>query len=203
MYRNCMPLVLASASPRRQELLSRMGLRFDVIPSSIEENEAALGDPWQGARLCARKKAEAVAGRMQNGGDAWFLGVDTIVVLDREILGKPRDREEARNFLRKLSGRRHRVISGYCLYRPQASDRVENAVGSEVTLRAMAPAEIEAYLDTDEPYDKAGAYAAQGIGASLVETITGSYTNVVGLPLAELVRDLLRCGVIEPGPGNG
>jgi len=203
MYRMKMPLVLASGSPRRRELLGLVGIRFEIRPSQIEESEFNGGDPLLTARSHARKKAEAVAKREGDGADRWYLGVDTIVILEGEVMGKPADRDQAREFLQKLAGRQHRVITAYCLLRPQGRERVEKAVSSRVKIRALAPTEIEAYLDTDEPYDKAGAYAAQGIGASLVEAIEGSYTNVVGLPLAELTMDLLRLGIIEPKAGHG
>jgi len=203
MYRNKMPLVLASASPRRRELLGLAGIEFEIIPSAIAETNHAPGDPAASALGFAREKAEKVARRPGADAGRWYLGVDTIVILEGEILGKPRDREQARRFLQKLTGRRHQVISGYCLFWPVEGKRVEKAVRSEVQIRALSPAEIEAYLDTDEPYDKAGAYAAQGMGAALVEAITGSYTNVVGLPMAELVSDLLRLGIIEPRSGHG
>jgi len=203
MYRMKMPLVLASASPRRRELLGLVGISFEIRPSQIEESEFNNGDPLLTARSYARKKAEAVARQEGGHADCWYLGVDTIVILDREVMGKPADRDQAREFLNKLSGRQHRVITAYCLLRPQGRERVEKAVSSQVKIRTLAPAEIEAYLDTDEPYDKAGAYAAQGIGASLILAIDGSYTNVVGLPLAELTLDLLRLGIIEPKAGHG
>jgi septum formation protein len=203
MYRNKMPLVLASASPRRRELLGLVGISFEIIPSQIEESELGGADPALTARSYARQKAEAVARQEGDRADRWYLGVDTIVILDRQVLGKPADRDQAREFLRQLSGRQHQVITAYCLLRPQGRELWEKAISSQVKIRGLAPAEIEAYLDTDEPYDKAGAYAAQGVGASLIVAIEGSYTNVVGLPLAELTLDLLRLGIIEPKPGHG
>jgi len=203
MYRMKMPLVLASASPRRRELLGLIGISFEIRPSKIEESEFNGDDPALTARSYARKKAEAVARQEGDRADRWYLGVDTIVILGRRVMGKPADRDQAREFLSTLSGRQHQVITAYCLLRPPGRELVEKAISSQVKIRAMAPAEIEAYLDTDEPYDKAGAYAAQGVGASLVEAIEGSYTNVVGLPLAELTTDLLRLGIIEPKTGHG
>jgi septum formation protein len=203
MYRTKMPLVLASASPRRRELLGLIGISFEIRPSEIEESEFNGDDPALTARSYARKKAESVARQEGDRADRWYLGVDTIVILGRRVMGKPADRDQAREFLSTLSGRQHQVITAYCLLRPQGRELVEKAISSRVKIRAMASAEIEAYLDTDEPYDKAGAYAAQGVGASLVEAIEGSYTNVVGLPLAELTTDLLRLGIIEPKTGHG
>lgn len=203
MYRNKTRLILASASPRRRELLRVAGIDFKVIPSRIPETDHAAGNPARSALRFARAKAEAVAGRQVGHGDCWYLAADTIVVLAGEILGKPRNRAEARRFLRRLSGQSHQVISGYCLLGPATGARVERAVRSLVKMRELSAAEIEAYLDTDEPYDKAGAYAAQGKGAALIAAIRGSYTNVVGLPMAEVVNDLLRLGVIAPRAGHG
>jgi len=197
VYKTRASLVLASASPRRRELLGRMGLEYEVKPSALtEDHELGLG-PAALAREWARRKAEAVAAAEGPAGmSAWYLGVDTIVVIDGLVLGKPGSREQGRDYLARLSGRWHEVISAYCLMQPGSGRRVERAVHSRVRIKAMDPAEIEAYLDTDEPYDKAGAYAVQGLGAFMVEAIEGSYTNVVGLPLTEVVEDLCACGVI-------
>jgi septum formation protein len=197
VYQTRAALVLASASPRRRELLTRMGLRYEPRSSDLQESKDLGLAPEALARHWARAKAEAVAGGDGPGALAWYLGVDTIVVIDERVLGKPGSREEAREFLTRLAGRWHVVITAYCLLHPAAGRRVERAVHSRVKIKALTAAEIEAYLDTDEPYDKAGAYAVQGLGAFMVEAIEGSYTNVVGLPLAEVVDDLRDCGVIE------
>ena len=201
MYVTKVNLVLASASPRRRELLSRVGIVFSVIPSNLNEDElvgSASRDPRAFAEECSRTKADKVAERMPAGKDCWFLGVDTIVVIDGKILGKPKDRTQARVFLKMLSGRWHKVITGYHLFHPANQKRQAGLVESEVLIRKISATELEAYLRTDEPYDKAGAYAAQGVGAGLIEAIKGSYTNVVGLPLAELIKDMLKLRLIEP-----
>jgi septum formation protein len=197
MYKTIGSLILASSSPRRRELLSRLGLTFTILPSGIEESEALPGSPEIIAQEWARRKAQAVAGWMGADEDHWYLGVDTMVVVDGDILGKPASREQAEEFLRRLSGRWHQVVSGYCLVHPPTRRQVQNLVSSRVLIAALEPDELSAYLDTEEPYDKAGAYAVQGIGAFMVAEIDGSYTNVVGLPLTELVADLRRLGVIE------
>lgn len=199
MFRNACDLVLASGSPRRRELISRLGVHFEVWPSEVDEKFGS-GDPVEAEVVeWARRKAEAVAGRNPGWGGRWFLGVDTVVVVGGEILGKPRSRAEAGRFLALLAGRWHEVWSGYCLLHPDSGRMTRNAVRSEVKIVELSGEEIAAYLDTGEPFDKAGAYATQGIGAFMVEEIRGSYTNVVGLPLAELVRDLKRLGIIVPG----
>jgi septum formation protein len=201
MYETKANLILASASPRRRELLSRVGIKFSVIPSNFEEESLkSCGEvkPELYAQECAKVKAEKVMDLPDSGRDFWFLGVDTIVVIDDLILGKPKSKDEAREFLNRLSGRWHKVITGYYLYHRLKKERVFNVVESRVLIRKMSAEEIEAYINTDEPYDKAGGYAAQGIGAGLIEKIEGSYTNVVGLPLAELLSDMLRLGLIEP-----
>jgi len=192
---------LASASPRRRELLSRVGIKFSVMPSGLEE-ESGLSckerEPVIHAQNCARDKVDHVAGLISEQKEFWFLGVDTIVVLDDMILGKPRNKEEARDFLSRLSGKWHRVITGYHLFHRPGGERVSNSLESRVLIKKLSLEEIEAYISTKEPYDKAGGYAAQGVGAGLIEAIEGSYTNVVGLPLAELVEELLRLGIIAP-----
>jgi septum formation protein len=204
MYKAKMQLVLASASPRRRELLKNLGLIFNVMPSELAEKgvgEIEVKDPAIWTQKCARDKAETVAKRLAGDEEErWYLGVDTVVVVDREVLGKPADEKEAREWLSKLSGRWHQVVSGYCLLNPTVRKVCSNAVSTEVRIKKLSEDEIKAYLTTSEPYDKAGAYAAQGVGASFIEEIRGSYTNVVGLPLSEVLGDMLRMEIIEPEP---
>jgi len=185
-------LILASASPRREELLRGVGLSFQVIPSEEGEEEDLLEEPRLLAEALAIRKARDVAKRMRGG---LVIGADTLVEVERFILGKPKDCEEAREQLRRLSGRVHRVITGVAVVEAE-SGREE--VASEVTLvkmRECSPQEIEAYLLTGEPFDKAGSYAIQGLGAFLVEGIQGDWSNVVGLPLGTLRQLLLRFGL--------
>lgn len=195
MYRVCqgVEMVLASASPRRQEFLRRLGLVFHGVPAEVDEG-LLPGEPApEAARRLAGQKARAVA--MAWPGAA-VLAADTLVVLDQHILGKPLDREDARRMLGLLSGAEHQVVTGYCLLW-QGREDCGQAV-SRVRFRALSPAEIAAYVASGEPLGKAGAYAVQGLGAALVDQVGGSYTNVVGLPLAEVVELLLRRGIIEP-----
>jgi septum formation protein len=149
------------------------------------------------AQQWARNKAREVAGLPGQDPKSWYLGVDTVVVVGGDILGKPGSRDEARRFLERLSGRWHEVVSGYCILHPESGKELLRAVRSRVRIKNLDVSEIEAYINTDEPYDKAGAYAVQGLGAFMVESIEGSYTNVVGLPLSEVVEDLKSLGVLE------
>lgn len=185
-------IVLASASPRRAELLESAGVPFVVVPSSVEEERLPGEDPVTFVSRLARDKTMAVAS--QTPGRV-FIGADTIVVADDEILGKPLDDDDAIRMLRTLSGRTHRVITGFCVYDRLTERIVNDVVETEVTFVSLDEGEIRAYVATGCPRDKAGAYAIQGGAAYMVERIDGSYTNVVGLPLAEVVAVLKSMGV--------
>lgn len=181
------PLILASASPRRKELLELAGLDFKVVPShALEPQPDDSESPEEYAQAMARIKAVEVSGRHP---DAVVLGADSVVVADDEILGKPADEADAARMLNMLSGRTHRVVTGVCLVMPDREDRMF-FVSTDVTMAALSPEAIAAYVATGEPMDKAGAYAVQGRAACFVTRINGSYTNVVGLPLAEVVAAL-------------
>ena len=190
------PLVLASASPRRKQLLRQIGLPFRPFTSRVRENPLSH-DPLTNARLLAEAKAGAVVSKCRGN---WILGADTIVVLDRVLLGKPADGGEAITMLRQLSGREHRVITGFCLVAPDSKTAHSEAVVTRVTFKALTEKEILGYVATGEPFGKAGSYGIQGIGAFLVKGISGSYTNVVGLPLCAVVNALLATGAIEKFP---
>jgi len=192
-------LILASASPRRIELLKRFGLRFQVVPSRLEEGPPNGVDPLDHAADQARRKAEEV---MAAHHDDWVLGADTIVVLGATTLGKPGDEEEAGEMLRALSGREHQVVTAYCLRHAGRGRAVERRVVSNVRFKELTPGEIAYYVASGEPMDKAGAYAAQGLGAFFVAEIKGSYTNVVGLPLCEVVADLCSENIITFASGE-
>jgi len=186
-------LVLASASPRRAELLRAAGFAFDVIPAHVDETMDIEETPDGYARRIAQQKAEAVAGRTPGRP---ILGADTIVVVDHEVLGKPGDVADARRMLTRLSGREHIVITAVCLVNPAPSEGASKRLGTRVarTTVEFAPlssAEIDWYVATGEPMDKAGAYAVQGLASRFVTRIDGSYSNVVGLPVA-VVYDLCR-----------
>ena len=196
-------LVLASASPRRQELLRNAGVRFVVQPTNIPEVPQPGEAPRAFAERMAREKALTVFRRRPND---FVLGADTIVVVDGEILGKPRDSADAVRMLRVLSGRTHQVITGVCLVSPRlrTEDRQPEAgfedVRSETTLVTMDPLgddDIHSYVSTGEPRDKAGAYAIQGRASRWVSRIEGDYFNVVGLPVSLVYKMLREHGAIE------
>ncbi len=183
-------LILASASPRRQEILRNAGIEFTVQTADIDEIVHQGESPRECAERLAREKARTVAKR---GPGSFVLGADTIVVVDGEILGKPRDEAEAARMLRLLSGRGHEVITGVCLIGPGWTESVQ----SERTLVAMSEIserEIQAYVATGEPMDKAGAYAIQGMASRWIPRIEGDYFNVVGLPMALVSRMLKERG---------
>lgn len=182
------PFILASASPRRIDLLQCMGLHFDIIPSDIDESPEPQENPESHVLRLSYEKAKTVGERHP---DDWVLGADTIVVIGEEILGKPADRQEAEQMLKRLSGRVHDVYTGFTLFRGNSEKIRSKAVKSSVLFRDIPDDEIAWYLATPEPYDKAGAYAVQGMGAFFIKEIRGSYTNVMGLPLCEVV-DVLK-----------
>jgi len=189
------PLVLASASPRRADLLAQVGVEFEVRASELEEDGPAEGaEPGPVAAGHARGKALSVAGAMPG---RLVLGADTVVVLDGSILGKPDGPEEACEMLRRLSGREHRVITAVVFALGGGEDAVllaEEQVATRVLFRELSDREIEAYVATGEPLDKAGGYGIQGHGALLVRGIRGCYYNVVGLPLVTVWETLMELG---------
>ncbi len=194
-FRTLRPLVLASASPRRRELLASLGLDFRIDPGSAEEPRPEPGEvPADYALRAAKAKALPVAAAH---GEAVILAADTIVVLDQDILGKPMDTAHAVDMLLRLSGRTHQVVTGCCLRAPEGVNELF-AVSSDVTMRRSNRAELAAYAATGEPLDKAGAYAIQGLGGFLVRRVEGSYTNVVGLPLSRVLERLLELGAAGP-----
>jgi septum formation protein len=193
-------LVLASRSPRRVELLAQLGLRPRVRAAAVDETPRPGEHPALYVERLARAKARQV--REALGGGAPVLGADTAVVVDDDILGKPRDREEALSMLARLSGRAHQVLTGVAL---AAGDALHTRVSvSRVHFRDIATWEREAYWATGEPRDKAGAYAIQGLGAVFVRRIEGSYSGIMGLPLFETAELLRRAGIeILAAPPHG
>lgn len=186
-------LVLASASPRRKQLLEEAGLQFEVLAAPVEEELKRDGfSPAEFAEESALAKAAWAFGRRP---EAAVLGADTIVVLGEEILGKPQDREDARRMLSRLSGRTHRVITGFAVLAPGTSR--SGHIETQVRFRRLSGADIDRYAGSGEPMGKAGAYAIQGRGGSLIDRIEGSYTNVVGLPVPEVLAALSSCGALE------
>jgi len=195
VYRTLEPLILASSSPRRRQLLESVGLRFEVKPSHCDEPWVPGQEPEGQVRAWASRKAAEVS---RLNPKSWVLGADTIVVLEGVVFGKPADPREAADTLRKLSNRGHRVISAVCLLHEGYGQTHIRSVRTEVWFKRLEEEEIRAYVRTGEPMDKAGAYGIQGAGAFLVRAVRGSYTNVVGLPLCETLELLARQKVIVP-----
>lgn len=187
-------LILASASPRRGEFLKLMGLDFDIMPGDIDETFRPEESPREHVLRLSEEKALSVA---LSHPDAWVLGADTIVVVAGELLGKPGSPAEATRMLKKLSGREHEVLTGFTIVRQDRQVRVREVVESSVFFREIAADEMAWYTGTGESYDKAGAYAVQGMGGCFVREIRGSCSNVVGLPLCEVIEALKRVAAIR------
>ena len=184
-------IILASGSPRRRELLAQIGIKTEVIPSYADEN-TDIADPEKRVEELARRKCVEVARDIPSG---IFLGADTVVSVDGEILGKPADKEEAAAMLRKISGRTHQVYTGVALMQKEAGNIIRKGVFSEktdVTVAELDEYDIEEYIASGEPMDKAGAYGIQGIFAKYVTRIDGEYSNVVGLPLSGVYARLKK-----------
>jgi len=187
-------VILASASPRRRQLLAGAGIQFDAIESRVPEGHVAGEPPRDYALRMAREKAAAVSSRFT---DAIVIGADTIVVCDTQILEKPADAADARRMLAMLSARTHTVVTAFALAR--GGNILESSpVESRVTFRKLGDAEIDAYIATGEPFDKAGAYGIQGVGGGFISQVEGSRDNVMGLPTERVVAALARNGV-KPG----
>lgn len=186
-------LILASKSPRRRYLLEQAGLKFSVIPSNIDETRIPLSAPETYVRILSEAKADDIAKKYP---EKWVLGADTIVLKNGNILGKPGSRDEARIMLKQLSGQTHQVLTGYAICCKAKNRMFSEAVKTDVLFKHLTHEEIEWYIHTKEPFDKAGSYAIQGLGTFLVKSIHGSYTNVVGLPVCEVIEFLLKEGVI-------
>jgi septum formation protein len=190
-----MKLILASASPRRAEILRGAGLQFSVLSSAVDETPIPGEAPQDMVRRLALAKAELVAARAL--GPATVIAADTIVVLEGSILGKPRTSEDARQMLEKLSGRTHSVMTGVALIRLPDVERREFVETTQVHFASVSNEEILKYLASGEAFDKAGAYAIQGLGGRYVPRIDGCYFNVVGLPLSRLCKELAELGWSE------
>ncbi len=189
-------LVLASASPRRKMLLAEAGLRFRIEPADLDEKALPGEAPANQAARLARAKARCIAARCAGDTPCVVLAADTLVLLGERVLGKPADPREAEAYLASLSGRTHRVITAVAVMHSDSLVPSELSVESEVTMRSASAAEIRAYVATGEPLDKAGAYALQGEGRRFVERVTGSESNVIGLPMQETLRLLRSFGLV-------
>lgn len=187
-----MRLVLASLSPRRKDLLISAGINPLVIPSNVDEGVQDEGmPPDRLVKLLARRKISRVSA---DRPDDYVLGADTIVYIDGEVLGKPRDEAEARDMLRRICGRTHEVYTGVALYEPVGRSVLDDYDRTPVTIRAMNDEEIRRYVATGEPMDKAGSYALQGAGGFFVTRVEGDFSSVVGLPLPKVYGLLARAG---------
>lgn len=187
-------LILASRSPRRRYLLEQAGLTFSVIPSTLDESSVPVSPPTDHVRMLANAKAMEVADLYPK---SWVIGADTLVLIGDAVLGKPDTEAQARGMLKALSGKTHRVLTGYCICCRAEERSFSETVETKVSFKTLNDTEIDWYLSTGEPFDKAGAYAVQGLGSFLVKRIEGSYTNVVGLPVCEVIECLLREGVVQ------
>jgi nucleoside triphosphate pyrophosphatase len=194
-------IVLASSSPRRKELLEGLGLEFEIVIPEADESHKSGESPDKYALRLSKEKA--LSGAEGCEADSIVIGADTIVVVDGEVLGKPLDEREAYSMLRKISGREHLVLTAFSLVRPATEILHGEVIDTRVLVKTLEPGEIEGYIKTGEPMDKAGAYGIQGIGAFMIKEIRGSYTNVVGLPLVELLEALKLQGVCNIFSVNG
>ena len=214
-------IILASQSPRRKELLERVGFTVKVIPANIDEVRREAETVENFVKRLAREKCLSVVERLQTtlyptdatgqpitGRPAssrhletrWVVGADTIVVQGDDVLGKPKDTAEAADMLTRLSGHRHRVITGFCIHDLRKDKEGVQAVSTDVRFKRLAPHEVEKYVAVGESMDKAGSYAIQGVGAYMVDSIVGSYTNVVGLPMCQVIEMMEEMGADDVLP---
>lgn len=190
------PIVLVSSSPRRRELLERAGLEFTVDEADIEENQIDDADPAELAKSISMAKALAAAPRHPG---SILIAADTLGWLDGQILGKPRNKEDARRMLEAMSGRCHRVITGFTIIDTNTGRAVSKTVETAVHFKTISKGDIDKYIATGEPLDKAGGYAIQGAGGMFVDRIEGDYYNVVGLPVNALAKALKTYNIETPG----
>lgn len=214
-------IILASQSPRRKELLERVGFSVKTIPSQLDETRLEGESAENFVKRLAREKVLAVVSRLQttlyptdakgqplppsSGGrrhieTRWVIGADTVVVLDENVLGKPTDTAEAAAMLAKLSGRTHRVLTGFCIHDLKKNKEGVQAVSTDVRFKQLSTNEIDKYIAVGESMDKAGAYAIQGVGAYMVDSNMGSYTNVVGLPMCQVIEMMEEMGATDVLP---
>ncbi len=195
-YINREKIILASKSPRRKILLEQIGINIEILPSDIDEKKVSVKNPVAYAQELAELKAGSVAASYP---DKWIIGADTIVVLQNKIMGKPESKAEAISMLNSLNNREHDVITAFCICNHKKGFMVTESITTRVYFKNMEREEINWYADTHEPFDKAGGYGIQGIGSFIVKKITGSYSNVVGLPVCEVVEALKKLNLIKLG----
>ena len=188
------PFILASASPRRKELLRSVRLKLKIIPAHVDETHINGESPQTHVRRLSIDKATVIADQHPK---ALVLGADTIVVIDGLILGKPKNKSQARAMLERLSNRQHTVFTGFTIVSAGFGISKTKVVRSAVRFKKISPEEMDWYVNCDEPYDKAGGYAVQGKGAYFIKAIRGSYTNVIGLPLCEVLEELKQIDAVH------
>jgi len=184
-------LILASGSPRRQEMLSNLDIKLEVIPPKSESLPNPDEKPWEYAKRVSREKMEEINNKTDKSKPSFILAADTIVVLKNEILGKPENIQQWQEYLEKLSDTWHKVYTGYTLKCPKKI--YSRVIKSKVRFTKISHDQLEWYISTGEGTDKAGGYAIQGKGAVFIKEIRGSFTNIIGLPLSEVVEDLNKC----------
>ncbi|RLB89330.1 MAG: septum formation protein Maf [Deltaproteobacteria bacterium] len=187
-------IILASKSPRRKDLLEQLGLKIKIVPSNINEASISIKNPQKYVKALSLLKAKDIAFFYP---DDWVLGADTIVVFDDQILGKPTSKTDAIAMLNKLNNCEHSVFTGFSIVNQEKNSIITQFVETKVFFKYLTQREIQWYVNTEEPVDKAGSYAIQGIGAFLVKGIFGSYSNVIGLPVCEVVEILMDLNIIQ------
>lgn len=185
-------IILASASPRRKEILKRAGLKFHVEVSDYEEDSTLDLEPSELAKYLSLQKAKDVTKNYKN---AIIIAADTFVILEKETIGKPKNEADAKRILKKLSGKPHLIITGFTIIDTDTQKTVSKSVATTVYMKKMSEEEIDAYVGTKEPLDKAGAYGIQELGGIFIEKIEGDYFNIVGLPLFPIVKSLNEFGI--------
>ena len=187
-------IILASKSPRRKELMSLIPIQFIIQTKEVEEYISLQDSPEENVKRLAKEKAQAIGKDYKN---EWILGCDTVVVYEEEILGKPKDEEDARKMLSKLSGKAHFVYTGIALYNESKGKLIQKAVCSKVFMKDISKEELNWYISTGEPFDKAGGYGIQGFASNFIEKIEGDYFNIVGLPVCTIYNLLKEEGLIN------
>lgn len=191
---NTEKLILASQSPRRKELLEQIGIKLEICPSDINEDTVLIKNPDEYVKELSFLKAKDISASFP---ESWILGADTIVVIQDQMLGKPQTETHAIEMLNKLNNCEHSVYTGFCILNQKEDIIIKQCVETKVCFKNLTSREILWYVKTGEPFDKAGAYAIQGIGTFLVKHIFGSYSNVVGLPVCEVVETLMNLKIIQ------
>ncbi len=187
-------LILASKSPRRKHLLEQIGISIEIRPSNIDEGAISIQDPEGYVKTLSLLKADKTA---LDHPRSWILGADTVVVIQDQILGKPKSKTQAFEMLNNLNDCEHSVYTGFCLLNKKQGITIKQSVETKVFFKSLSSSEINWYIDSGEPFDKAGAYGIQGIGAFLIHRICGSYSNVVGLPVCEVIQKLIELNIIQ------